>query len=453
MSGLFGLSVDSSWSKGDFNFNLFWGSFYQQHLGEARAGIAITDGNSIQTTNHRGYFRSVFSEDPIWGIQNQASAGIGYCGEAKEPFYSETVVGEICVIFTGNLINYQSVKDFLKSSTKNFVRGDEVEVIAKLLSSTPSIKRNFEILTEWLEGAFSIMLLTKAGDLYVYSSGKWPLVIGEKGESKGGIVFATGSAFHNLGFKIVEDVRGGELIHARGGQIKEKYEISSGGSICCFTWAYTAFPGEEVQGVAASSVREELGKRLARKDIAKGKIPDLVTPVPDSGRFHALGYYQEMVDQAKAGSISVSQIPYYVELLLKYPYAGRSFMPRQESIRNMEAMIKLVPNLEDYSGKDLVVVDDSIVRGTQTKSFLVPKLRSLGVNKILFRVGFPELKSYCPWGKTTKKGETLASQVPSLEERKKFLEVDDLSYNSLEELQRVLASFFPNASLCIDCCR
>lgn len=450
MSGLFGMSIGKNY-QGNFNADMFWGTFYQQHLGESRCGVAIA-GDSLEFENHRGYFRSVFSEALVWEKEKNPKAGIGYCGDAKEPFYSDTIVGEFCLAFTGNLTNHEFLKNFLRNSGKNFVRGDEAEVIAKLLSSTPSIKRNFEILTGWLEGAFSIMLLTKDSDLYVYSSGKWPLVVGEKGRSKGGIVFATGSAFHNLGFKVVEDVRGGELIHARGGQIKEKYEISSPGSICCFTWAYTAFPGDKVQGVVASSVREELGKRLARKDIAKGIIPDLVTPVPDSGRFHALGYYQEMVDQAKAGSISVSQIPHYVELLLKYPYAGRSFMPRQESIRNTEAMIKLVPSLEDYSGKDLVVVDDSIVRGTQTKSFLVPKLRSLGVNKILFRVGFPELKSYCPWGKTTKKGETLVSQVPSLKERKRFLGVDDLSYNSLEGLQKVLASFFPNTSLCIDCC-
>jgi amidophosphoribosyltransferase len=190
-----------------------------------------------------------------------------------------------------------------------------------------------------------------------------------------------------------------------------------------------------------------LGAALARRDIQRGFIPDVVIPIPDSGRFHAIGYHQEFCRQMMAGTIT--RMPLYDELLLKYPYAGRSFIPQDQALRDREARIKLLASGEDCQGKVVAACDDSIVRGTQTQTELVPKLRQAGVKEIHFRISNPELRSHCVWGKTTKEGEVLASRIPSMEDRIAFLGVDGLEYNTIEDLAEAIGR--PRESLCVDC--
>jgi amidophosphoribosyltransferase len=145
----------------------------------------------------------------------------------------------------------------------------------------------------------------------------------------------------------------------------------------------------------------------------------------------------------------IKRIPFYDETLLKYPYAGRSFTPQTQEERNREAQIKLLEGGEDYRDKIAVICDDSIVRGTQAKTNLVPKLRKIGIKEIYFRISNPELRSYCPWGKTVQKGETMVSQIPSKEDRIKFLGIESLEYNTIEELVRAIG--LPREKLCVDC--
>jgi amidophosphoribosyltransferase len=210
---------------------------------------------------------------------------------------------------------------------------------------------------------------------------------------------------------------------------------------------YTGFPNSVFEGVPDSLVRKRLGAALAARDIARGFIPDVVIPVPDSGRFHAIGYQQEFCRQMMAGKIA--RVPLYDELLLKYPYAGRSFIPREQKQRDKEARIKLLASGEDCSGKVVVVCDDSIVRGTQAQMDLVPKLRRAGVREIHFRISNPELRSHCRWGKTTQKGELLADRVPAVADRARYLGVEDLEYNTIQDLAAAIGR--PLDSLCVDC--
>jgi amidophosphoribosyltransferase len=217
--------------------------------------------------------------------------------------------------------------------------------------------------------------------------------------------------------------------------------------ICSFVWVYTAFPNGVFEGIPSSLVRKRLGSSLARRDIENGFIPDIVAPVPDSGRFHAIGYLQEFCRQMNEGKIS--RIPFYDEVLLKFAYAGRSFIPQTEEARALEAHIKLLTGGEDYTGKIVVICDDSIVRGTQTQTNLVPKLRLMGIEDTHFRISNPELLSHCPWGKTTKKGETLAHRMPKKEDRINFLGIKSLEYNTVEDLVRAIG--LPREQLCVDC--
>jgi len=145
----------------------------------------------------------------------------------------------------------------------------------------------------------------------------------------------------------------------------------------------------------------------------------------------------------------IVKIPLYDESLLKFPYAGRSYTPSTKEARDLEAQIKLLPSGEDYRGKIVVVCDDSIVRGTQTQINLVPKLRASDTKEIHFRISNPELRSHCRWGKTTKKGETLASRIPSIEDRIKFLGIESLEYNTIEDLVKAIG--LSQDELCVDC--
>ncbi|MDP2910181.1 MAG: hypothetical protein Q8N58_00100, partial [bacterium] len=224
--------------------------------------------------------------------------------------------------------------------------------------------------------------------------------------------------------------------------------------ICSFIWVYTAFPNGVFNGIPASLVRKRLGALLAQRDIKNGFIADRVAPVPYSGGSHAIGYHNEFCRQIIAGKIA--RLPFYDEVLLKYPYAGRSYTPQDEKRRRTEARIKLLTSAEDYRGQILVVCDDSIVRGTQTSENLVPKLESMGFKEVHFRISNPELLSHCPAGKTTKRGELFAAKIPLKQERIRFLNsksersiVKSLEYNVVDDLEKAIG--LPLDQLCVDC--
>jgi amidophosphoribosyltransferase len=298
-----------------------------------------------------------------------------------------------------------------------------------------------------VEGAFSLLVLSADG-VYAFRSlaGHWPLILGVKDGAA--VVASESGGFRNLGFKRVRDVEPGEIVMLRRGQWETKGRIPAGRvQACSFYWIYTGFPNAVFEGIPASLVRKRLGAALARRDIARGFVPDIVIPVPDSGRFHAIGYHQEFCRQMMAGN--AGRVPLYDELLLKYPYAGRSFIPRDPKQRDREARIKLLVSGEDCEGKTIVVCDDSIVRGTQTQTELVPKLRLAGVREIHFRISYPELRSQCRWGKTTKKGELLAGRIPAIQDRIRYLGVEGLEYNTIRDVAEAIGR--PLKNLCVDC--
>lgn len=445
MAGLFGLSTNLVVSKGNFLNDLFWGTFYQQHLGEQYGGLSTWDGKKIKIQTHRGLFRHAFQND----LANlEGSEGIGYCGHTREPLHVHSKIGEISICFSGNIINRQELVDEFKKLGHTFERdGDDIEVIAKLIAQGADIVDGIKMMVGKIKGAFSILILTEEGIYAVRClTGHWPLVIGEK---EGAVVIASESGgFGNFGFKLLRDLKPGEIVLIKDGKV-EVIEVmpSEKIQICSFIWVYTSFANAVFEGIPASLARKKLGASLARRDIKNGFIPDIVAAVPDSGRYHAIGYHQEFCRQVNEGKIN--KVPLYDEVLLKYAYAGRSYMPQTKEERDREAHIKIVPSGEDYLGKIIVVCDDSIVRGTQTQTNLVPKVKSLGVGKIHFRISNPELLSHCSWGKTTKEGEGLAERMPKIEDRVKFLGVDSLVYNTIDDLVEAIG--LPRERLCVDC--
>lgn len=456
MAGLFGLSVNLEVYRDEFLKDLFWGIFYQQHLGQEEAGLAVFSSGGLELISpqarisategflifhHKGLVRAGLGR--ILTGKERGELGIAYCGpDTKEPILIDSHWGKLALCFTGNLINFSSLKE-------EFPSEDEVSLLANLITQGKNLEEGLEIATQKIVGSFTVLILSKEGIVGYSSDGRWPLVIGEK---PGAIALATSSAgFRNFGFKLSQTLTAGEMILVKNGQIKKLGKISSSKrtKICSFLWVYTSFPNEVFLGVDVSLVRKILGASLARKDIEKGFLPDVVMPVPDSGRYYAIGYHQEFVRAAKEGKIPQEKIPLYDELLLKYPFASRSFTPIQEQERKWEAHIKIVHTSLPYQGKKVVVLDDSIVRGNQFRENLIPKIKATGVKEVHIRIGCPMILSYCPWGKTTKEGELFAEVYPDSSQRQKYLDVESLVYNTVEDL--IQAIMLPKEILCFDC--
>lgn len=444
MPGLFALSINPEKYRGDFLEDLFFGTFYHQHLGEAYSGLSTFGNGRFQIRTHRGLFRVMFSDD-MDGLSG--TEGIGYCGSVREPHFSESRLGKLSCCFSGNVTNLPELVERFQGFGHIFTRGDDIEILTKLVAQGNDIVDGIQRMTKEVEGAFSLLILTEEG---IYAArcptGHWPLTLGVK---EGAVAVATESGgFANLRFTRARDLEPGEIVLLKNGEWQTKARIvPSRVQVCSFYWVYTGFPNNVLENVPDSLVRKRLGAALARRDVERGFVPDIVIPVPDSGRFHAIGYHQEFCRQMMAGK--VSRIPLYDELLLKYPYAGRSFIPQDQKQRDREARIKLLASGEDCHGKVVAVCDDSIVRGTQAQTDLVPKLRQTGVKEIHFRISNPELRSHCRWGKTTRKGEVLAGRIPAKEDRIRFLGVDGLEYNTIEDLAEAIGR--STASICVDC--
>lgn len=445
MSGLAGLSVDRREYKGDFKSDLFNLTFYQQHWGEDYGGLSTCNRKRIKTRTHRGLFRPQFANDLI-GLTG--TEGIGFVGSDREPLEVNSRVGHFAACFSGNLINTPELIESFKHRGHTFGGDrDDIELIAKLISEGEDILGGIRVLAGATPGAYALLLLTEEG---IYASlcpsAHWPLVIGKK---EGAVAVASESnGFSNTGFILDRDLEPGETVLLREGRA-ETQEIITGGTVqyCSFFWVYTGNPVSIWRGIPVSLVRKRLGACLARRDIKNGFIPHIVSPVPDSGRFHTIGYHQEFCRQKNEGRID--RIPLYDETLVKCQYTGRSFTSRYERTRKTEAKLKILPLGERFEGLILLIIDDSLVRGTQSKEDLIPKAKTLGVKEVHLESANTEILSHCPWGKTTQRGETLVAKMPSKEKRRKHLGVNSLEYNTIDDLVESIG--LPREQLCVDC--
>ena len=445
MAGFVALSIDSTKYKGDFLDDLFWLTFYQQHMGEEYAGLATCEEGKINIRTHRGLFRPTFGRDTA-GLEG--TMGIGYCGDNREPILVDTKFGEFATCFTGNIVNHGELLERLKTSGHSFAWGGvDVDIITKLIMQGEGIVDGIRKMNYVVNGAYSLSILTPEG-IYIVSdpSGRWPLVMGEK---RGAVAATTDPCgFKNWDFTYLRDVDPGEIVVLKNGFAETRYRMPSTKiQICTFIWVYTNFPSAIFKNIPGTTVRKRLGAILAQRDIKRGFVPDVVAPVPDSGRFCAIGYHQEFCRQINEKK--VDRIPEYDEILMKYPYAGRSYPRSSQAERHLEAHIKQLGSGEKYPGKTVVVCDDSIRRGTQIEKNLVPKLRALGIKEIHFRISNPDSLSYCRWGKTIQKGELLAARIPSLKKRIEFLGIESLEHPTVQELAEAIG--LPLETLCVDC--
>lgn len=421
---------------------LYYALFTLQHRGQESAGIATVSSDHVHLHKGMGLVSQVFNEDILNKLISKYSIGhVRYSttGESRlensQPLVVKSKVGNIAVAHNGNLVNYWDLRKQLENEGRVFLTDSDTEVIAQLFSSnllenniTDSIKK----LNEQLSGSFSFTMLVN-DTLIAYRDplGFKPLCIGE-GEF-GYIIASESCAIDATGAKFVQDVEPGTAVIIKNGKLKmvqiDKRERKA---FCVFEYIYFARPDSIIDGKSVYTVRHNIGRILARESPVK---VDTVSPVPDSGTTSALGFSSE----------SKTQI---LEALIKNRYVGRTFIMPNQKDREISVRIKVNAIRPNIHGKRVVLVDDSIVRGTTSRK-IVNMVRGGGATEVHFRVGSPPIISPCYFGIDMSTREELIASSREIENVRKKINADSLSYLSLEGLLEAVG--LDENSLCLAC--
>ena len=385
MGGIFGVA-----SKNDCSLDLFFGVDYHSHLGTRRGGIAVVNAEGkIQRVIHNiqnSPFRTKFENDME---DLKGNIGIGCISDFEpQPLTVQSHLGSFAVTTVGIATNKDElVEEILKDGHTHFLEmsGGEInqtELIIALINKKDSILEGIKYVQEVVKGSMSMLILTKDG---IYCArdklGRTPIQIGKKD----GAYCASfeNFAYHNLGYTDCYELGPAEIVFMTADGIKTLQERSKKMKICTFLWIYYGYPTATYEGVNVEAMRYNCGKYLAMRD--KGSVqPDAVAGVPDSGTAHAVGYANE------------SGIPFTRPFIKYTPTWPRSFMPTNQEQRNLIAHMKLIPVKQLISGRKILLIDDSIVRGTQLRE-TTDFLYQSGAKEVHIRPACPPLVYGCKY--------------------------------------------------------
>jgi len=422
----------------------YLGLYSLQHRGQESAGIVTTDGERLYRFAGMGQVSHVFSEDKIKDLQGSAAIGHNRYSTTgasflrnAQPIRVESNLGPFALAHNGNLVNAWTIRKNLEESGSIFQTTVDSEVIVHLMAR--SGKKDFlEALCDSLKqtkGAFSLIVLTRDA-LYAVRdpNGFRPLVMGKRPD--GSTVFASETcAFDISDAEYVRDLEPGELVRVNARGITSFFPFHRGPeSLCIFENIYFARPDSQIFGQSVYEVRKNLGRNLAREWPVEA---DAVVAVPDSSTVAALGYAEE------------SNIPYTIGLIRSH-YIGRTFIEPEQKIRDFGARIKYNIIKSAVNGKRVVLVDDSIMRGTTSRK-LIKMFRKAGAKEIHLRVSAPPTKFPCYYGIDIPTRKELIAATHSLEEMIKYLRVDSLGYMSLEAAHKSMMGGARRHSWCDAC--
>lgn len=378
-------------SHDDCVFDLFFGTDYHSHLGTRRAGLAVySEKAGFMRSIHNienAPFRTKFSAD----INDMAGyMGIGCISDYDpQPLIVRSHHGTYAISCVGKINNQQDILDrLLKHSHMHFLAqsGSEintVEIVAALINSRENLIEGLQYAQEAIEGSMTILLLTHAG---IYLSrdryGRTPLVIGKKED--GYCASFEAFAYLNLGYQNYKELGPGEIAIMTADGIKTLVSPGNHMCICTFLWVYYGYPASRYEGVSVEEMRYRCGEKLALRDREEPVEIDTVAGVPDSGTAHAIGY------------ANASNIPFSRPFIKYTPTWPRSFMPTIQSKRDMIAKMKLIPVHELIENKRLLLIDDSIVRGTQLRE-TVEFLYASGAKEVHVRPACPPIMFGCKY--------------------------------------------------------
>lgn len=407
----------------------YYGLFATQHRGQEASGISVSNNHHIKTIKGAGLVSEVFSSQKIASLSGSMAIGHNRYSTAgsdslqdSQPVAAKYSLGEISIVHNGNLVNKTEIRQNLIEEGAIFQSNMDTENILHLISRSKLEHLQDRIVeaVKKVVGAYCLIILSRRKAFVLRDPyGIRPLSLA-KLEDGGFMVASETCAFDLVGAKFIRDVKPGEMIIFEEGKSDFKSIQIFGETdprICAFEYIYFARPDSVIEGKNVYEVRKNLGKILAQKS----KIDaDFVIPVPDSGVPAALGYAQE------------SKIPFEM-LITRNHYVGRTFIEPTQEMRNLKVKLKLNPMHSILEGKKIVVVDDSIVRGTTSKK-IVELLRKAGAKEIHMRISSPEIKFPCKYGIDTPSFAELISANMTTDEICKFIGADSLEFLSIDEL-------------------
>ncbi|HUO34301.1 MAG TPA: amidophosphoribosyltransferase [Candidatus Acidoferrum sp.] len=419
----------------------YLGLYALQHRGQESAGIASSDGETIYVHKSMGHVQEIFTPDVIANLSGAAAIGhtrYSTAGDTvllnAQPVVIDCNKGKLALAHNGNLTNALELRRKLEHRGSIFQTTSDTEVIVHLVAR--SAARNLpgalaEALNQ-VEGAYSLVVLTR-DELYAIRDprGFRPLVLGR---IDGAWVAASETcAFDLIDAEYVREVEPGEMVRiSRSGVESIRFAPEKQHQFCIFEHVYFSRPDSVIFGRPVNLSRERLGRLLAREHPVEA---DLVVPVPDSGVPAAIGYAAE------------SNIPFRMGLIRNH-YVGRTFIEPKQSIRDFGVKLKLNPVRRMLEGKRVVLVDDSIVRGTTSRK-IVRLVREAGAAEVHVRISCPPTISPCYYGVDTPRREELIAAENSVEEIRKFLGADSLGYISLASLREAVGD--EQGNFCTSC--
>jgi amidophosphoribosyltransferase len=400
-----------------------------QHRGQEGAGIAASDGKLIRCHRGNGLVSDVFGGSEIASLRGRVAIGhVRYSttGEVSlrnvQPFIARYRDGQVAIAHNGNLVNAGLLRDELEGTGSIFNTSSDTEVVLHMLASSRQgtfVNRLVDALMQ-LEGAYSMVLLTEQTMVAVRDPhGFRPLVLGRRGGAW--VVASETCALDLIGGTFEREVAPGEMIiiDSDGVQSLMPFPRRDQKS-CIFEHIYFARPDSTVFGRSVYQTRVALGKRSAQEHPVEA---DVVVPVPDSGVAAGLGYAEE------------SGTPFQFGLIRSH-YVGRTFIEPSQQIRDFGVKLKLAPVREVITGKRVIVVDDSLVRGTTTRK-VVRMLRDCGAKEVHLRISAPPTKGSCYYGVDTPTQDELIAHRMGVDDIRRYLGADSLGYLSIEGLRAV----------------
>lgn len=415
MGGFFGVA-----SKEDCVFDLFFGIDYHAHLGTRRAGMAVYDkNNGFDKAIHNienAPFRTKFSKE---SNEMHGNLGIGCISDFEaQPIFVRSHHGAFAITTVGKINNANEIVDEIIKSNVHFfeMQNGEInptELVAAIINQKDNFIEGIKYAQEIIDGSMSMLILTDKG---IYAArdklGRTPITVGKK--DNGYCMSFESFAYLNLGYQDYKELGPGEIAVMNADGVTTLSEPGKDMKICTFLWIYYGYPTSSYESVNVENMRYNCGKALAKRDNVK---PDIVAGVPDSGTAHAIGYANE------------SGIPFSRPFIKYTPTWPRSFMPTHQSKRDLIAKMKLIPVHDLIEGKSMLLIDDSIVRGTQLRE-TTEFLYESGAKEVHVRPACPPLFYGCKYlnfSRSTSEMELITRRVIC------ELEGDDVTDETIKE--------------------
>lgn len=435
--GIFGV-----WGHPDAAQLTYYGLHSLQHRGQEGTGIVVSDGKTLKGVKGEGLVSEIFTTEAIEELTGSAAIGHvryatagggGY--ENVQPLLFHSQSGSLALAHNGNLVNANSLKHQLETQGSIFQTSSDTEVLAHLIrrSGYPHLNDRVKNALSMLKGAYAYLIMTETELMVALDPhGLRPLSLGLLGDAY--VVASETCAFDVVGAEYIREIMPGELlIINENGLTSERFAVSTTKAICMMEYVYFSRPDSNIHGINVHTARKSLGKRLALEAPIDA---DVVTGVPDSSISAAIGYAEE------AG------IPYEMGLI-KNRYVGRTFIQPSQTLREQGVKMKLSAVRGVVEGKRVVMVDDSIVRGTTSRR-IVSLLKEAGATEVHVVISSPPIKNPCFYGIDTSTKEELIASDKSVEDIRQLIGADSLTFLTVDGMMHALGQEGTNG-YCLGC--